>query len=82
MIGQTIDNLNSVLGTIAGRDKELSSLIVEFNNFMAGLVQDKDAILGSLDSISGLANQTADLTTGSGRRWSRTSRACARSRPT
>jgi phospholipid/cholesterol/gamma-HCH transport system substrate-binding protein len=64
VIGQTIDNLNSVLGTIAGRDKELSSLIVEFKNFMAGLVQDKDAILGSLDSISALANQTSDLTVG------------------
>jgi phospholipid/cholesterol/gamma-HCH transport system substrate-binding protein len=64
VIGQTIDNLNSVLGTIAGRDKQLSSLIVEFKNFMAGLVQDKDAILGSLDSISALANQTSDLTVG------------------
>ena len=64
VIGATIDNLNSVLGTIAGRDKELSSLIVQFKNFMAGLVQDKDAILGSLDSISALANQTSDLTVG------------------
>jgi phospholipid/cholesterol/gamma-HCH transport system substrate-binding protein len=64
VIGQTIDNLNSVLGTIAGRDKELSSLIVQFKNFMAGLVQDKDVILGSLDSVSALANETADLTVG------------------
>ncbi len=64
VIGDTIDNLNSVLGTIAGRDKELSSLIVQFKNFMAGLVQDKDVILGSLDSVSALANQTADLTVG------------------
>ena len=64
VIGDTIDNLNAVLGTIAGRDKELSSLIVEFKNFMAGLVQDKDVILGSLDSVSALANQTADLTVG------------------
>jgi phospholipid/cholesterol/gamma-HCH transport system substrate-binding protein len=64
VIGQTIDNLNSVLGTIAGRDKELGQLIVQFKNFMAGLVQDKDVILGSLDSVSALANQTADLTVG------------------
>ena len=31
---------------------------------MAGLVQDKDAILGSLDSVSALAEQTSDLVTG------------------
>ena len=37
---------------------------MQFKNFMAGLVQDKDVILGSLDSVSALANQTADLTVG------------------
>ncbi len=31
---------------------------------MAGLVQDKDAILGSLDSVSALANETSDLVVG------------------
>jgi phospholipid/cholesterol/gamma-HCH transport system substrate-binding protein len=64
VIGDLIDNLNSVLGTLAGRDKELNDLIIQFKNFMAGLVQDKDAILGSLDSVSQLANETADLTVG------------------
>ena len=64
VIGDLIDNLNQVLNTLAGRDKELSSLIVEFKNFMTGLVKDKDAILGSLESISALANETADLTVG------------------
>ena len=64
VIGSLIDNLNSVLDTLAGRDKQLSSLIIEFKRFMAGLVQDKDAILGSLDSVSNLAEQTSDLVTG------------------
>ena len=64
VIGDTIDNLNSVLGTIAGRDKQLSQLIIQFKNFMAGLVQDKDVILGSLDSVSALANETSDLAVG------------------
>jgi phospholipid/cholesterol/gamma-HCH transport system substrate-binding protein len=64
LIGSLIDNLNSVLATLAGRDKQLSSLIVEFKNLMAGLVKDKDAILGPLDSISSLANQTSDLAVG------------------
>ncbi len=64
VIGQVIDNLNAVLGTLAGRDKQLNSLITQFQRFMAGLVQDKDAILGSLDSVSALANETSDLVVG------------------
>ena len=64
VIGSLIDNLNSVLETLAGRDKQLNSLIVEFKRFMSGLVEDKDAILNSLDSVSNLAEQTSDLVTG------------------
>ncbi len=64
VIGELIDNLNSVLGTLAQRDRQLSSLIVQFRDLMAGLRQDKDAILGSLDSVSLLAEQTSDLTVG------------------
>ena len=64
VIGDVIDNLNSVLGTLAGRDKQLNSLITEFKNFMTGLVQDKDAILNSLDSVSALSNETSDLVVG------------------
>ncbi len=63
-IGQVITNLNSVLETIGGRDRQLSALIVEFRAFMAGLVEDKDAILSSLDSVSALSEQTAELATG------------------
>jgi phospholipid/cholesterol/gamma-HCH transport system substrate-binding protein len=64
LIGDVITNLNVVLDTIGDRDNELSSLIVEFRAFMAGLVKDKDAILNSIDSVSVLARETADLTTG------------------
>jgi phospholipid/cholesterol/gamma-HCH transport system substrate-binding protein len=64
VIGDMIDNLNVVLKTLAGRDKQLSELIIEFKNFMAGLVEDKDAILGSLESVSALANETSDLAVG------------------
>ena len=64
VIGDLIDNLNDVLATLAGRDKQLSELIIEFKNFMTGLVKDKDAILGSLDSVSALANETSDLVVG------------------
>ncbi|MCW2847248.1 MAG: hypothetical protein JWR90_1222 [Marmoricola sp.] len=64
VIGSLIDNLNDVLATVAGRDKQLNQLITDFKSFMAGLVKDKDAILGSLDSISNLADQTSDLAVG------------------
>jgi phospholipid/cholesterol/gamma-HCH transport system substrate-binding protein len=64
VIGDLITNLNDVLKTLAGRDKQLNELITDFKTFMAGLVKDKDAILGSLDSISTLADETSDLTVG------------------
>ena len=64
LIGDVIGNLNAVLKTVGDRDQQLSSLIVQLRAFMAGLVQDKDAILNSLDSVSSLANETAQLTTG------------------
>jgi phospholipid/cholesterol/gamma-HCH transport system substrate-binding protein len=64
LIGDVITNLNSVLETVGNRDKELSNLIVQLRAFVGGLTQDKDAILNSLDSVSNLAQQTAELTTG------------------
>jgi phospholipid/cholesterol/gamma-HCH transport system substrate-binding protein len=64
LIGDVITNLNVVLETIGNRDKQLSDLIVQFRNFMTGLAKDKDAILNSLDSVSALTKETADLTTG------------------
>lgn len=62
LIGDVITNLNAVLETIGDRDRQLNRLIVELRNFMSGLVQDREAILGSLDSISTLTTETADLT--------------------
>lgn len=64
LIGDVITNLNVVLQTIGDRDTQLSQLLVQLRAFMTGLTQDKDAILSSLDSVSQLAEQTADLTTG------------------
>ncbi len=64
VIGDLITNLNDVLATLAGRDKELSELIIEFKNFMSGLAKDREAILGSLESVSSLANETSELVVG------------------
>jgi len=64
LIGDVITNLNTVLQTIGDRDQELSNLIVQLRDFVGGLTQDKDAILNSLDAVSALTRQTADITTG------------------
>jgi len=64
VIGSLITNLNQVMVTIGNRDEQLSSLLIKLRQFVSGLSQDRQAILGSLDSISGLAVQTSDLVTG------------------
>ena len=64
VIGELIDNLNQVLVTLGKRDDELSSLLVKLRQFVGGLSKDREAILGSLDSVSALAVETSDLVTG------------------
>ncbi len=64
LIGDLIDNLNEVLAHIGDRDVQLSRLITTFRTFVGGLKDDRQAILGSLDQISALSVQTADLVDG------------------
>ncbi|HET6627860.1 MAG TPA: MCE family protein [Nocardioidaceae bacterium] len=64
IIGQLIDNLNQVMVTLGNRDDELSDLLVKLRKFVSGLSGDREAILGSLESISDLAVQTSGLVSG------------------
>ena len=64
VISSLIDNLNVVLDNLGDRDTELSDLIVTFKTFVGGLKNDRNAILDSLDQISALSVQTADLVKG------------------
>ena len=64
VIGDLIDNLNEVLAHIGDRDDQLTELIRSFQVFIGGLKEDRQAILGSLDQISALSVQTADLVDG------------------
>lgn len=64
VIGELIDNLNQVLDHLGDRDEQLSRLITTFRTFVGGLKDDRKAILGSLDQISALSVQTADLVSG------------------
>jgi phospholipid/cholesterol/gamma-HCH transport system substrate-binding protein len=64
VIGDLIDNLNEVLDHIGDRDDQLTELITTFRTFIGGLKNDRQAILGSLDQISALSVETADLVDG------------------
>jgi phospholipid/cholesterol/gamma-HCH transport system substrate-binding protein len=64
VIGDLIENLNEVMVTVGDRDEELSELLIRLREFVSGLSKDREAILGSLESISGLAVETSDLVTG------------------
>ena len=64
VISSLIDNLNVVLDNLGDRDQELSQLILTFKTFVGGLKDDSDAILDSLDQISALSVETADLVKG------------------
>ena len=48
----------------ADRDAQLSELLIRLRQFVSGLSQDREAILGSLESISDLAVETSGLVTG------------------
>ncbi len=64
VIGQLITNLNSILAHVGHRNRQLNHLITTFRQFVGGLKHDRGAILGSLDQISSLSTQTADLVSG------------------
>jgi len=64
IIGELINNLNEVMVTLGNRDTELSDLLIRLRQFISGLSQDREAILGSLESVSDLALETSDLVTG------------------
>src|SRR5262249_55727327 len=49
---------------LGDRDQQLSTLITTFRSFVHGLTGDQQAILSSLDQISGLSVQTAGLLEG------------------
>jgi phospholipid/cholesterol/gamma-HCH transport system substrate-binding protein len=61
VIGSVIDNLNTVVGTVAARDQQLSDLVVSLQQFVSGLAGDRDAIFDSLQTIDGLAVATSGL---------------------
>jgi len=61
LIGDVVVNLSDVLDTIGSRDQQLTATIDTLQQFITGLKGDREAILGSLDSISDLTTETSNL---------------------
>jgi len=61
VIGRTISNLNTVLGTVDEHDAALKELIDQLQRFVSGLAADRETIGASLTNINSLTEQTADL---------------------
>jgi phospholipid/cholesterol/gamma-HCH transport system substrate-binding protein len=61
LIGDVIVNLSKTLDIIGSRDAELSTTISTLREFIGGLNKDRKDILGSLDNITDLTDETASL---------------------
>ena len=61
LIGDVVVNLSEVLDMLGDRDAELKNTITTVRQFVGGLKSDRKAILNSLDSVSELTEETADL---------------------
>jgi len=61
VIGRTIGNLNTVLGTVDAHDAALKQLIDQLQRFISGLAADRKTIGASLTNINSLTAETADL---------------------
>jgi phospholipid/cholesterol/gamma-HCH transport system substrate-binding protein len=61
LIGQVIDNLNAVLGTVAHREANFDEMIVRLQQFVTGLSGDREAIGAAISSIADLAAVTGSF---------------------
>ena len=61
VIGQTIDNLNSVLNTVNSRGSELSDMVTTLQQLVSGLAADRQPIGNAINALSDLTTSTASL---------------------
>lgn len=61
VIGQVVNNLNGVLGTVNARDQQLSGLVTQLQQLVSGLSSDRQPIGDAVSSLNGLTNTTAGL---------------------
>ncbi|MEO6085997.1 MAG: MCE family protein [Umezawaea sp.] len=63
VIGQVIDNLNSVLGTVNARGPQLSGLITQVQQLATGLAEQRRPIGDAISALGDLTSATAGLLT-------------------
>src|SRR3979490_2554232 len=63
VIGEVIDNLNSVLGTVNAHTPQLNDFIIKLQQLVSGLAQDRKPIGDAIQSLGNLAVTTAGLLT-------------------
>lgn len=61
VIGQVITNLNNLLDTVNAHGSQLSDLVIQLQQLVSGLAEDRKPIGDAIQSLSGLANTTAGL---------------------
>jgi phospholipid/cholesterol/gamma-HCH transport system substrate-binding protein len=61
LIGEVVTNLSETLDTVNRRHVQLSDLVIELKDWMRDLARDRKTIGGSLDNISALTVEVADL---------------------
>ncbi len=61
VIGAVIKNLNDVLDTVNANDKNLDSLIVNTQQLVTGLANERGVVGSAVTSLAGLTDATADL---------------------
>jgi phospholipid/cholesterol/gamma-HCH transport system substrate-binding protein len=61
VIGQVLDNLNTVLDTVNGRTTEVSGLIDQLQQLATGLAEQRQPIGDAVDALGSLTESTAGL---------------------
>lgn len=61
VIGQVIDNLNSVLGTVNSRGDQLSTMVITLQQLVTGLSSDRASIGSAISGMAGLTNSVGSL---------------------
>ena len=63
VIGETIDNLNTVLGTVNSHTDQFTDLITQLQQLVSGLAAERQPIGDAISALGNLTNATAGLLT-------------------
>jgi phospholipid/cholesterol/gamma-HCH transport system substrate-binding protein len=63
LIGQVIDNLSAVAGTLDAHDQQLVTMIDQFDSLVTGVANERGQIGTTIDSLSGLTQAVSGLLT-------------------